>query len=974
MLVMHAHVCCMPTHGVEELDRKSTMNTKPMTKKLILMISIATVCGLLAPVAAQAQETPLAEQETPSAKDKKTGELEEVIVVSTRVVRDGYNSPTPTSVLGIEEIQADAPRNIADVVNQLPSVVGSDTPSITTASVSAGRAGINSLDLRSLGGNRVLVLLDGRRIASSLATGVVDLNTFPQSLISRVEVVTGGASAAWGSDAVAGVVNFTLDKEFTGWKASVQGGTTKYGDDQGYNFSLTRGMDFADNRGHLILSGEAARQGGIRRPEGTQGVPRPWYKGTKTLFNPNYTPTNGQPQLIVRDNSGYLATPGLVFTSGPLRFTYFGPDGTPGQLNTGSLVRDPGFVGGDWEYADFGGDLSAELERKSIFGHASYDVTENIEVYAEAFYVDSDVNSEGVDQFNLGNIRIRPDNAFLPADLAAILVADGQPTYNAGSTNGDLPPLTAIVTREMKRFVVGANGSFNMRGSDWLWGAYAQQSTGNIRNEALTTITSRYNKAIDAVRNANDQIVCRVNADADTTNDDTACVPYNIFGEGTASDPAKNYVLGTSWLNTELVQDVAAVSMQGDPFSNWAGPISVATGLEYRKESVTGTNDPLSNTRSYFAGNYRPTIGSYDVTEGFIETVIPLQADKLDLNAAARLTDYSTSGLVTTWKVGLTWTPIDDITFRATQSRDIRAPSLSELFAGGIAGTRTLLDPFLGNSSTTLIQVTSGNPDLTPEEADSTGIGFVVRPRFLPGFTASVDYFDIEIGDAISVINDLTIVNGCFQGITEYCDNIVRSPITGQITQVNVTPFNANTQTARGIDFEATYQTAIGDGDLTFRLFATKYLENFIDIRDPAANDIDLLGENEYRGPPDYRYLVSVAYDRGPAMVKLTGRGLSSGVYNNTYIECQTNCPTPPPGFRTIDDNSIAGAFYLDLSLSYQVKDTTTFFLTVANLLDQDPASVPPSQSIGNAPRGVNPAMYDVTGTVYRAGVRFEWD
>ena len=332
--------------------------------KLMAMTAVVAVCGTYLPAAAQALEAPASN----SAQRATTAiDVLEEVVISTRIVRDGYEAPTPTSVLGMAEIQANAPRNIADFVNQLPSFSGSNTPTLTTGSVGAGLAGINSMNLRSLSTNslnRTLILLDGQRVVASAATGLVDINTLPQSLISRVDVVTGGASAAWGSDAVAGVVNFTLDRKFTGLKGSVQGESTTYGDDQGYTLSLTGGTGFASGRGHAIVSGEVAHSDGIK------GLPRGWYEGKKTLVNPAYTATNGQPELLVRSNSGYVtATPGLIFTTGPLKGTYFGPGGTPGQLNTGSLVGSNGFVDGDWRYADFGqsGDLDSRVSRQNIF-------------------------------------------------------------------------------------------------------------------------------------------------------------------------------------------------------------------------------------------------------------------------------------------------------------------------------------------------------------------------------------------------------------------------------------------------------------------------------------------------------------------------------------------------------------------------------------------------------------------------------
>ena len=274
-----------------------------------------------------------AQNAAPAAEDNSAVE---VVVTATRVKRDGYQAPTPTSVIGEEELNAKAPANIADFVNELPSLAGSITPTTATQSIGPGTAGINALNLRNLGANRTLVLLDGQRVGASTLTGWVDVNQFPNALIKRVDVVTGGASADWGSDAVAGVVNFVLDKDFTGVKGEAQGGVTTYGDNGEYKLSATAGTGFADKRGHVLLSYEEAHSDGV------QGVPRSWYNGSKLFFNPNYTATNGQPQLIASAGVGFAtATPGGIITTGPLKGTYFGPGGTPLQFNYGSIIGTP---------------------------------------------------------------------------------------------------------------------------------------------------------------------------------------------------------------------------------------------------------------------------------------------------------------------------------------------------------------------------------------------------------------------------------------------------------------------------------------------------------------------------------------------------------------------------------------------------------------------------------------------------------
>jgi outer membrane receptor protein involved in Fe transport len=900
----------------------------------------------------------------------------EVVVTGTRVIRDGFQAPTPTSVIGAEEIAKRAPGNIADFVNQLPSLAGGATPKSTGSFTSNGLIGINALNLRNLNPNRTLVLLDGQRVGASSLTGLVDVNQFPQSLVKRVDVVTGGASASWGSDAVAGVVNFVLDKEFTGLKGTVQGGVTDYGDDRNYLASLSAGTRFAGGRGHLMVNGEFAYN------EGVTGIgDRKWYEAKKVIFNPTYTATNGQPQLLVRDHVGIaVATPGGLITSGPLRGTYFGPGGTPSQLNFGSVTSGNYFVDGDYRYADYGlaGNLSPKLERQSIFGRASYDVSDHVQVFGQLSYGRSTADQITSPLTQLANRTIQADNAFIPASIASRVTAP----FTYGTLNGDLPNNTVYNKRETWRAVAGASGDFDGAGSHWTWDAYAQRSVNNVYNAVETLITANYVAAIDAVRNANGIIVCR----STLTSPTNGCVPLNPFGTGVVSDTSRNYVLGTSWSDSKLTQDVIAATVHGEPFSTWAGPVSIATGLEHRREKVTGSNDPLSTSRAFQVGNYRASFGSFNVTEGFIETVVPLAKDtsfakNLDFNGAVRATDYSTSGFVTTWKLGLTYKPIDDVTFRATRSRDIRAPNLADLFQTGVASSATIADPFRNNASSTFISTTQGNLGLKPEKADTLGLGVVVQPRFLTGFAASVDYFDIQIDDAIQSVAPALIVSQCFAGNQAFCSMITRSS-ANVITGITIAPINLAKQINRGLDFEASYRRPAFDGGLTMRVLATRYLKN---VQDNGINvPTDTVGKNSADASiaaasgagatslPKWRYIASIGYDRDAFGVNLTARGVSKGSYSPAYVECTSGCPASTADNQTIDNNRLKGAVYFDASFTYKLTQQFEGFVVVENLANTDPVQVAYGPNLGSSPLTVNSTLYDVMGRTYRIGLRFK--
>ncbi|GAA0294677.1 TonB-dependent receptor [Sphingomonas oligophenolica] len=914
----------------------------------------------------------------PKPSEKAPIETGEITVTATRVVRDGYKAPTPTSVIGAVEIANKAPANIADLVNQIPSMFGSATPLNAVAGVSGGQSGINTLNLRNLGPNRTLVLLDGQRIAASTLTGWVDVNNLPQALVKRVDVVTGGASAGWGSDAVAGVVNFVLDKDFTGLKGEVSGGLTTYGDNGDYKVSLTWGSGFAGGRGHILLSAEDAHSNGIT------GVPRSWARTAKLLgTNPAYAAGNGQPQFLTTFTGFATATPGGIITSGPAKGTYFGAGGIPLRYNYGTVSGNfmQGGQNDAYDFASQAGDLAPRLDRKNIFFRTSFDLSDHVQIFGQASYgqAHSDENALAFAGFNF--FTINPvTNAFLPASVAA---AAGTTPFTLGSYNQDYGSVIALTRRSTRRFVAGLNGDFNALGSNWSWDAYGQTTTNDIYVESYQFNLANLKAAVDAVRNpTTGAIQCASVA----TNPN--CVPYNVFGIGVNSPAALAYVAGRPWGRTKLTQDVFAANLHGTPFSDWAGPISMAAGIEHRREAVSGSNDPLSNTNGWRSGNQHATSGSYQVTEGYLELVVPLLKDQflgksMDLNGAVRQTDYSLSGAVTTWKAGLTYSPIDDITFRITRSRDIRAPNLSDLFAVGATATSGgLFDTVTGtNAGPRVLTVTSGTTNLKPEVANSLNLGVVVRPRFLPGFEASVDYYRIDINNSIFTTSTQQIIDQCAQGSSQACAAIIRDG-SGAITQVNVVPINLAKQLNRGIDFEASYRRHLSvapfiDGTLTIRGLATHFLQNLINngITTPTDNvgtNSDGVGGVVMQSLPRWKYQASINWDQGPLSLGFTLRGVSDGVLNTSYISCASACPTATPAHPTIDDNHIPGAIYFDSNFKYTVSKRLEVFAVVQNLLNTDPVATAYGPSVGSNPLAISPNLYDVLGRTFRFGVRFK--
>ena len=297
----------------------------------------------------------------------------------------------------------------------------------------------------------------------------------------------------------------------------------------------------------------------------------------------------------------------------------------------------------------------------------------------------------------------------------------------------------------------------------------------------------------------------------------------NIFGIGVADAAAIRYVQGVATQSLRLNEDVAAVSVSGDVFKNWAGDVSIAFGGEYRKEEITGSADPISIVNGFFTGNFKPTIGDYSVKEAFFETVVPLATDitaieSLEFNGAVRYTDYSLAGNVTTWKLGLSYSPIEQLRFRGVRSRDIRAPNVGELFQAGQTQRQDVIDTSQpSRPSVSISRVTSGNTALTPEIAETTSFGFVYTPSWLPQFSASVDYYSIDIGDAIATLGNQEIVDRCVAGETAVCSLIVRNG-AGTITQLLAIPINVAEQKTKGLDVEASWRHELGSlGALTVR-------------------------------------------------------------------------------------------------------------------------------------------------------------
>jgi outer membrane receptor protein involved in Fe transport len=435
-----------------------------------------------------------------------------------------------------------------------------------------------------------------------------------------------------------------------------------------------------------------------------------------------------------------------------------------------------------------------------------------------------------------------------------------------------------------------------------------------------------------------------------------------------------------------IEQTTESASIGGEPFSVPAGPVSLSASFEHRTDKINAVVDEFSRTSQRTGSNYGPLKGQQSVTEGALETIIPLAKDakfarSWDLSLAARSTDYEYSGPVTTYKIGTTYSPIDDIKFRVTHSRDIRAPNIQDLFAPAAGFSQALVDRVLN------IQVpgrpfytVEGNPDLKPEKADTIGVGIVVQPRFLPGFSASVDYWRVNIKDAIQPLQPQQVIDACFFNIApSLCANTIRGA-DGNITSVLAFPINLATYDARGIDVESSYTMPMSDiaagwrGDLSLRGFMTFYLKSYQDS--VFAPPVDIAGSNFFgtsgaaaNSLPDWKLNIAADYKLDRWSFSLAGRAFSDGTFNNNFVVCSSSCPPSTAANPTINANSVPGRVYVDAGVNYTFEfaqgSTANLFLSVKNVFDKDPPPLPSGANLAT--------LYDVMGSVYRAGVRISW-
>jgi iron complex outermembrane recepter protein len=972
------------------------------------LVSIVALGWATLPGLATAQDMPAPASVPPAdaaaapgtvAADAPASPSGPIVVTGTRIA-SGFDAPTPVSVLGADRLAERGAGNIGDALNELPAFRSTQTPASTGLSAAAGYIGGRILDLRGLGSVRTLTLVDGKRFVPSTTQATVDTNMIPSILLQRAEVVTGGASAVYGSDAVSGVVNLLLDKKLTGYRFNAQAGISKYGDASTRQIGVAGGWALADNA-HLILGGEYEANDGVEacrvrewcrdgfinwgRNPGQAGLPANNILGNVHPWSASYNGVTTPP------SSAYAgrAVPALR----PIDGITFGRDGTPRRFQFGSLVNSLYQVGGESDgpgeniYFDF--PIVSPTERYNAMAHVTWEPTPALTLELSGNYGHSEGRHRAVAYRNTA-LTIRSDNAFLPRsadptlDIPTILAASGLTSFTLGKGFDDIGPGQLQVRNTVIRAVAQARYDL---GGGWKADAYYQFGRNKFRSDLTGgTVTSRLLNAIDAV-SVGGTPTCRINADASTANDDPACVPLNPFGyaNGPTFAGAKAYVTANGYQTNITTEHVVAANVTGSLFDLPGGPLGVAVGGEYRNDAVKGDADALSRGNRFFTGGGSLISGRIAVTEGYGEIEAPILRnvsffDELALNGAIRRTHYnrssdffpSSSLSVTTWKIGGTWAPIEALRFRATRSRDIRAPNVSELFGPTTLAQGILTDPARGGVQTVAPITQGSNPNLQPEKANTFTVGAVIQPRggFLGRFRASVDYYRIEIKDAISTLGQQNIVTRCFQGDPLSCSLVTRDG-SGAITNIVDTQQNVNKLIARGVDIELSYRQPLGgEASLNTRVLAS----NVIDlITVDAVGPTERAGQTGLRagtppGIPDWTIDGLVTLDLADRFSFSTHvRWINKGFYNAAFIG-PDQAGYVITGPNSSNTNSVPSKTYVDLVATFKVRQQGTqkfdVFFGVDNLFDTDPPRVPGANGSGNN------VLFNPVGQSFKAGVR----
>lgn len=935
------------------------------------------------------------------AQDAEDGasEGEAIVVTGSRIARPDLDQASPVVVIGAEEIQLQATNNIENILNSNPQFV----PSTTSASNNPG-GGVATVDLRNLGTTRTLVLVDGRRYLSYDVNQIVDLNTIPAALIERVDVVTGGRSAVYGSDAIAGVVNFTTKRDFEGVELNSSYEISDEADGARFGTDLTIGGNFADGRGNVV-----AHVGYYKRKSVFAGQRAFTTNSLSDLGNGTLAPggSSGIPELRARI-AGLPGALGLTGTD-----VRFDTNGNAIQYSSPANLYNFGPV----NY------LQVPQERYIGYMRGTYEINEHFRPYVEAQFVNNKVPQQ-LAPTPIGNttpgvgsrLEIQTNSPFLGAATRAALNTldtDGNgyvSVPNFGRRLLEAGPRRVLDDRNAYRIVAGMEGEI---GGNWSYdGYYMYARTRNSQQQQGNVAISRFLAGVKTAFQSGDTISATPIAGvagggtlvcADASARAAGCVPINIFGQNNISVDAVSYMqVGTINLEEAETQVASFAITNSELFDLGAGPVGLALGAEWRSESGSFTPDEFLSAGDVAGFNPGdPTSGGYSVTEFFGEVNIPIISDgfvhKFELNGAARYSNYSNEVKgAFTWAAGAVLEPIQGFTLRGQFQRAIRGPSINELFLGNTVSFDGAVDPcqtaaatseplrsrcistgvpaalvgtVYGSGGTSFPATQGGNSLLREEASDTYTIGVVLQPAMLQGFSATVDYYNIKIDDYIATVGAQNIVDLCLnRGITSYCSQLARDS-SGEFQSFTDLNQNAASLKTKGVDASLAYGTSIGNFlgeesriDFRFngsRLISYKYTPVVgVDLVNSCAGRF---GRSCGEPTPKWRHSFRTTLS--------TGNFKLSGLWR--YIgKVRDDDPVTVYASETLKAES-----YFDLAMSYDVNDNLNFVVNVDNLLDnKEPTPAGSTQQGGNGQQSNTfPSTYDVLGRYFSIGARLRF-
>jgi iron complex outermembrane receptor protein len=954
---------------------------------------------------------------------------ESVTVTGSRIT-NGAAMPTPVTVVSIDQLNAQTPTSIPEALAQLPMFAPTlGTTSHTEPNGRGFGTPTNNLNLHGLGTIRTLILMDGNRVPGTFYDTTVNVDMLPQMLVQRVDVVTGGASAVYGSDAVAGVVNYVLDHKFEGFKAQVQGGISTYGDAATARIGFAAGTYFLNDKAHFEVSAEYFNRDSIN-----DAASRPYGDPAHSCQVTGSSTTQANPQKLVCNIRQANASPFGLIASGPQKGNQFSSDGKSIiAFNAGTTTGTGNAnVGGDGGVLHNQTLISAD-HNGQVYGRFDYDLTKDLSFYADARYGAAYTSgaSQGYTNTDASYpIWLYSGNPYFTAAQNAALFPAGTNSVDVSRFNNDLGrQLNVKQATNTNAVSAGLKGSTF---GDFTWDLHYTHGQNAVTLNTINNVnTSRFYAALDAVVDpATGNTVCR--SSIASPGAFPGCQPLNLLGEGNSSQAAQNYIFGnTSWQAKNRMDDFAA-NLSGTVFQGWAGPIKTAVGFEYRHQALkVTTSEPNGvtfnpqNLRLGANGNSLPASypaanlawfkevqsgakGAEDITEGDIELEIPLLKDLpfaqlVTLNGAYRYTSYSTNGVAlvpvtstfsaNTYKAGLEWSVNDDVRFRASSSRDMRAPTLWDLYQQQVITSSGINDPIYcdpapaahglctgsGNSGP-VNTVTGGNPKLRPETSINNTAGVVFTPSFIPGMTASVDYYHVKIGNAISSIDGLSQAAQqlCLESAglsSPYC-NLVQRPsgYTGPST------LNANFPTQKTSVNQNVSMNARGgfdtEIDYVSDLSTWTGMEGFMNVR-LFWNHQEVSSSISVAGVPGQTYTNNVntsgtPRDRANLSVGYANDGFSATITEQFIGQQNWFGSTAPVTVRYVVDPPIPAYFLTGVSMTkdFVVEDQPiTAFLNVNNLFDNNGPIV---GGFNGSPGMLypTPTYADIIGRYFTLGIR----